>query len=67
VTARGVPSQVYRLDVRNGGRELWKEFLPADSTGVAPFGGIRATPDGKAYAYSFLRVLGELFVVDGVR
>jgi hypothetical protein len=39
----------------------------ADSAGVAPFGGIRVTPDGKAYAYSFLRVLGELFVVEGVR
>jgi eukaryotic-like serine/threonine-protein kinase len=67
VTARGVPGKVYLLDVATGNRELWKEFLPADSAGVAPFGGIRVTPDGKAYAYSFLRVLGELFVAEGVR
>jgi len=25
------------------------------------------TPDGKSYAYSFLRVLSELFVVEDVR
>ncbi len=67
VTARGVPGKVYLLDVKNGARELWREFLPADAAGVAPFAGIRITPDGKAYAYSFLRVLGELFVVQGVK
>jgi Tol biopolymer transport system component len=67
LVVRGVPAKVFLFDVRTGGRELWKEFLPADSAGVAPFGGVRVTPDGKAYAYSFLRVLAELFIVDGVR
>ena len=67
VSGREIPARVYLLDVATGKRELWKEFLPADSAGVAPFGAIRMTPDGKSYAYSFLRVLSELFVVDGVR
>ena len=67
VTARGVPARVFLLDLTTGKRELWREFLPADSAGVAPFTGIRMTPDGKSYAYSFLRVLSELFVVEDVR
>ena len=67
VIARGVPSRVLLLDLATGKRELWREFLPADSAGVSPFGGIRMTPDGKSYAYSFLRVLSELFVVQGIR
>ena len=42
-----MPGKVYLLDVKSGARELWKEFLPADAAGVAPFAGIRITPDGK--------------------
>jgi WD40 repeat protein len=67
VVARGVPAKVYLLDVGSGRRDLFGEFLPADAAGVAPIGGIRYTPDGKAYGASFLRVLSELFVVEGVR
>ncbi|HSB36521.1 MAG TPA: hypothetical protein VLH41_06565, partial [Thermoanaerobaculia bacterium] len=67
VTARGVPARIFLLDLATGKRELWKEFLPADSAGVAPFTGIRMTPDGKSYVYSFMRVLSELFVVEGIR
>lgn len=67
VIARGVPARVFLLDPATGRKELWKEFLPSDSAGVAPFTGIRVTADGKAWAYSFLRVLGELFVVEGIR
>ncbi len=67
ISGRGVPARLDLMDVSTGKREFWKEFLPADSAGVTPFGAIRMTPDGKSYAYSFLRVLGELFVVEGVR
>ena len=67
VSGRGVPARLHLLDTSTGKRELWKEFLPADSAGVTPFGAIRMTPDGKSYAYSFLRVLAELFVVEGIR
>jgi len=67
VSGRGVPARLELMDVSTGKREFWKEFLPADSAGVTPFGAIRMTPDGKSYAYSFLRVLAELFVVEGIR
>ena len=67
VIARGVPVKVFLVDPASGRRELWKEILPADSAGVAPIGGVRMTSDGKSYAYSFMRVLAELFLVDGVR
>ncbi len=67
VIARGVPVKVFLLDAATGRRELWKEILPADSAGVTPIGGVRMTADGKSYAYSFMRVLAELFLVDGIR
>jgi hypothetical protein len=67
VVSRGVPWKVFLLDPATGRKDLWKEFLPADSAGVWPYARIRITPDGKAYAYSFERVLAELFLVEGVR
>ncbi|HVE66910.1 MAG TPA: hypothetical protein VNC59_10040, partial [Thermoanaerobaculia bacterium] len=67
VIARGVPVKIFLVDIATGRRELWREILPADSAGVTPIGGVRMTPDGKSYAYSFMRVLAELFLVDGIR
>ena len=64
------PIRVSRFDVETGRRELWKEVMPSDPAGVDdPQGGavVRLTPDGKFYAFSFRRLLSELFVVDRAR
>lgn len=28
----GLPARVHRLDYRTGERQLWREFMPADTT-----------------------------------
>jgi Tol biopolymer transport system component len=62
-----IPARVFRLDLGTGRRELWKQIMPADHTGVVKISGILPTPDGRAYAYSYLRVLSELYVVEGLK
>lgn len=62
-----VPAKVYRLEVATGRRELWKELHPADSAGVVEVSGVCPTPDGTSYAYSYARILSDLFVVEGVK
>jgi Tol biopolymer transport system component len=62
-----LPAKVFRLNLRTGAREPWGTLMPADSAGVTGIGGTNITPDGKAYVYSFLRSLADLYVVEGLR
>jgi hypothetical protein len=41
--------------------------VPADPAGVVETLGIVPTPDGRFYAYSYLRLLTELYLVEGLR
>ena len=54
---------VFRLDIRTGRRELWKNFENVDPSPnyVLP------TPDGKWYVYNYYRYRSNLFLVDGVK
>jgi hypothetical protein len=61
------PYDVFRVDLASGRRELFKKLGPADPTGVSPFSNIVFTPDGNCYAYGYLRILSELYTVDGLR
>jgi eukaryotic-like serine/threonine-protein kinase len=58
---------VYRLDLTTGNRELIATLAPSDPAGVTAVLNVRMTADGKTYAYSFLRELSDLFLVEGVR
>ncbi len=62
-----VPSKVYRYDVASGRKELWRELVPADRAGLSSVTRAVVTPDGKAYAYSYLRVLSYLQLVEGLK
>jgi serine/threonine protein kinase/Tol biopolymer transport system component len=63
----GLPVRIDRLDLASGHREPWKEIGLADPTGAWGLEWLRLTPDGKSYAYSFVRTLSRLYVVDGLR
>jgi Tol biopolymer transport system component len=62
-----VPAKVYRVEISTGRKELWRELIPADSSGVMDIPTVIPTPDGGSYAYSYGRILSDLFVVEGVK
>jgi hypothetical protein len=62
-----VPARIYRYDVASGQKELWKELMPADAAGLNAINRVVVTPDGKTYAYSYLRDLSNLQLVDGMK
>ena len=61
-----LPSRVYVLDIQTGRRTPWKELIPADPVGVLEILGVVTTPDRRFYAYTYLRALTELYVVEGL-
>jgi Tol biopolymer transport system component len=62
-----LPAKVYRVDVSNGRKEFWKEFLPPDPAGIEVIDVGALTPDGKSYAYSYSRNLSELYLIEGLK
>jgi len=62
-----IPTRVYRLNTRTGERRLVHSLVPADPTGLDSTFGVRITPDGKYYAYSYERMLSDLYLVEEVK
>ena len=59
---------VFRVEITTGDRVLWKTLSPSDPVGVEDMRGtVAITPDAQAYCYSYLRRLGDLYVVDGLK
>jgi eukaryotic-like serine/threonine-protein kinase len=65
-TVRGAASHLLRFDL--GSRRVVEERIvsPPDVTGVAAIGRICITPDSRAFAYEYFRLLGYLYVLDGL-
>ncbi len=64
---RDLPQKVDRWDPATGKVELWKEFMPADKAGVYSVGPFAIAPGGKWYAYSYVRDLSDLYMVEGLK
>ena len=67
VSVTEVSLDVFRVGLASGRRELFKKIGPPDPAGVNTFPSGSFTPDGKYYAYSYNRILSELYAVDGLR
>ncbi len=63
----GSPARVFRVDLKTGERVLWKELFPEDPAGVAAILPPLLTPDGRFYAYSYARLLSDLYLVEGLK
>jgi Tol biopolymer transport system component len=60
-------SQIFRVELLTGRRTLVHEVSARDWAGASwPFQ-LRITPDGKSYAYTFQRLLDDLFLVEGLK
>jgi len=62
-----LPMVVSHLDIASGRREGWKVLTPADPVGVTDIMSITMTPDGHHYAYSYMRSLTDLSLIEGLR
>ena len=61
------PKRIQKLDLATGRVEPWKELTLEDLAGVVRIDPVRVAPDGRSWAYSYIRVLSNLYVVEGLR
>jgi eukaryotic-like serine/threonine-protein kinase len=65
------PARLYRIDLATGHRKIWKELMPTDPAAIIDVsdrvGRVLVTPDGKAYVYSYIRWLGEIELLEGLK
>ena len=62
-----VPERIQKLDLATGTVVPWKELTLEDLAGVVRIDPVRVAPDGRSWAYSYIRVLSNLYVVEGLR
>ncbi len=62
-----IPSRIFRYDVASGRLDPWKEVAASDTAGLSSISRVVVTPDGKTYAYSYLRILSYLQLVEGLK
>ncbi len=60
-------SNIHRLELATGTRELWRDVTPEDSVGLLGVPRVFLSADGQSYVYTFVRLLDELYLVDGLR
>jgi Tol biopolymer transport system component len=62
-----VPMSIRKLDLETGRTELVRTLVPPDKAGVQPIAAPIVTRDGRTYAYTYIRLLGDLYVAKGVQ
>ncbi|MGB6385434.1 MAG: protein kinase [Terriglobales bacterium] len=60
-------AQIYRVNIQTGKMEPWKTFGEQTSAGVSTVAAPQLSADGTAYAYLYVRVLSEAYVVTGLK
>jgi hypothetical protein len=56
-----------RLDLRTGQRSPWLDMTPPDRTGVTGIINLAVHPGGRSYAYTYERVLSDLYMIEGLK
>jgi Tol biopolymer transport system component len=62
-----VPGKTQKLDLATGRAEAWRDLGPEDPAGLIRIGPVRVAADGRSWAYTHIRVLSNLYVVEGLR
>ena len=63
----GSGADVVRLDPLTGSSVPLRRLEPSDPAGVIGVPTVRVTPDGRQWAWSYARLLSELYVAEGLR
>ena len=61
------PGRVQKFDLATGRTEPWKELNLEDRAGIVRISPVRVVADGRSWAYSYIRVLSNLYVVQGLK
>jgi serine/threonine protein kinase/Tol biopolymer transport system component len=62
-----LPTQIYRVDIATGKRQLVREIMPASPTGVVSISPIVMSPDASRFVYGYYQTLSVLYVVSGLK
>ncbi len=62
-----MPAHIFRVDVSTGKRTPWKDVQPSDPTGVDSIRNLLLSRDTKTYAYGYIRLLSDLYLVEGLK
>jgi len=62
-----LPAHVIRLDLGTGEKHPSQDLMPPDAAGVVEIVSVVLTPDVASYAYSYHRILSDLFLVEGLK
>jgi DNA-binding winged helix-turn-helix (wHTH) protein/Tol biopolymer transport system component len=57
--------RIFRCDLATTQCRMWKELTPSDQVGMAGILDVVISADERLFAYSYMKVLSELFVVNG--
>ena len=60
-------AKVYKVNPVTGKMDFWKDFGADSGAGIIATGAPRFSADGSAYAYVYVRVLSEAYVVSGLK
>ncbi len=61
------PIKIYRLNVLNGQRQLFKEISPSDSSGFCGVTSVLISSDGQTYLYGYDQMFSELYLLKGLK
>ncbi|MGA2890508.1 MAG: winged helix-turn-helix domain-containing protein [Terracidiphilus sp.] len=59
--------KIYRLNIVTGQRQLFKEVIPTDVTGLCGLNHIILSANGRSYVYGYTRLLSDLYLVKGLQ
>jgi hypothetical protein len=67
VRGDGPASAIDRIELSSGQRSTWKEVGPPTMVGTLGIPRVFLSADGQSYVYTYVRLLDELFLVDGLK
>lgn len=59
--------RVFRLNILTGQRKFFKEIAAPDGPGICEMSHVLFSPDGRAYAFGYIRLLSDLYLVSGLK